>query len=225
MRLYLFLSNCLPSALCLFCLWGSDLCRSHLNWSCSSLILHGELKRYRECGGFEGSVASRSGPRRQVAAEPGHPDHDGIGNPALHAPDPEQHEGRPLAHQDVREERADRDHAQGDRQVTERRPRCPCSDNGGQATADERQHGEKGAYPAALPGGNADAERPGTHGGHDQRNSDQRRSPSWEHAAPASTSTPAAIIVRLKIVAEGWRTIAAGGSVPPRSLISLPPVV
>ena len=54
---------------------------------------------------------------------------------------------------------------------------------------------------------------------------ERRPSPAWRHAAAPSTRSPPTIIVRLKIVAEGCRTSPSGGRVPPRSLISLPPVV
>ena len=54
---------------------------------------------------------------------------------------------------------------------------------------------------------------------------DRRPKTRWTNHEPAISKTPMADIDRSKMVADGWKTRLFGGRVPPRSLISLPPVV
>jgi hypothetical protein len=54
---------------------------------------------------------------------------------------------------------------------------------------------------------------------------DRRPKTLWTNHEPAIRRIPMAAMDRSKIIADGWKTRLSGGRVPPRSLISLPPVV
>jgi len=54
---------------------------------------------------------------------------------------------------------------------------------------------------------------------------DRRPKIRWTNHAPATTRIPMAAIDRSKIISDGWKMRLLGRRVPPRSLISLPPVV
>ena len=54
---------------------------------------------------------------------------------------------------------------------------------------------------------------------------ERRPNARWTNTDAIVTRTPITIMETSKIVADGWKMRLSGGRVPPRSLISFPPVV